>query len=164
MKTIRKIIAAGSATMLLGAASISAAFTAPAPAPAEESGVIQVKSQYTLEETVIRIKADIAEKGITFFTEINQQDLADGAEISLNPSVLLIFGNPPLGVQFLTASPQAGLDWPVRMLVFEDDEGTVWVAYTDFAYIGDRYDLKDRDQQLTMASHVAASITSSVTN
>ena len=72
--------------------------------------------------------------------------------------MLVEFGNPPLGVQFLTATPYAGLDWPVRMLVFADADGLVWIAYTDFAFIARRHHIEDRDAQLKMAADVAGSI------
>ena len=74
---------------------------------------------------------------------------------------MLLFGNPPLGVQFLQSNPVAGLDWPVRMLVTQDDDGAVWVSWTDFRFVANRYQLKDRDAQIKMASEVAASIASS---
>ena len=115
-----------------------------------------------MDETVARLKKDIAAKGITFFQEIDQSALAAKAGISLKPSVLLVFGNPPLGTQFITANPQAGLDWPVRMLVYRDEVGSVWVAYTDFDWIARRHGVTSRDAQFHMASEVAASIVSSV--
>jgi uncharacterized protein (DUF302 family) len=114
-----------------------------------------------MEETIARIKKDIAAKGIIFFSEIDQAKLASGASIALRPSVLLTFGNPPLGAQFLTATPYAGLDWPVRMIVFADGDGQVWIAYTGFDEIARRHDIKDRDAQFKMASEVAASIAAS---
>lgn len=126
------------------------------------SGVIATRSAYSLDETVARLKQDIAAKGITFFQEIDQSALAAKAGTSLKPSVLLVFGNPPLGTQFITANPQAGLDWPVRMLVYRDDAGTVWVAYTDFGWIARRHGVTTRDAQFHMATEVAASIVSSV--
>jgi uncharacterized protein (DUF302 family) len=76
--------------------------------------------------------------------------------------VLLIFGNPPLGTQFITSNPNAGLDWPVRLLVFEDEQGVVWTAFTDFNWIARRHAIKDREPQFKMASSVIASIISSV--
>jgi uncharacterized protein (DUF302 family) len=88
--------------------------------------------------------------------------LAAKAGIELRPSILLIFGNPPLGTQFITANPQAGLDWPVRMLVYCDAQGVVWVAYTDFAWIAKRHGVSTREAQFDMATQVAASIVSSV--
>jgi len=130
---------------------------------AGNDGIIRVKSAYPITETVARIKQDVAGKGIMFFGEIDQSKLAAGAGVTLRPSTLLTFGNPPLGTQFITANPNAGLDWPVRLLVFENDKGEVWTAYTDFAWIAQRHGIKDRVAQFKMASSVVTSILSSVT-
>jgi uncharacterized protein (DUF302 family) len=134
----------------------------PAVAVAGEDGVIHVKSAYPISETVARLKQDIAGKGIKLFSEIDQSKLAADAGIKLQPSVLLIFGNPPLGTQFITANANAGLDWPVRLLVFENGKGEVWTAYTDFDWISRRHGIKSRGDQFKMASMVIGSITSSV--
>jgi uncharacterized protein (DUF302 family) len=134
-----------------------------APARADEhDGIIKVKSDYPVAETVARIKQDIAEKGIRFFMEIDQSQLAADAKITLRLSTLLVFGNPPLGTQFITANPLAGLDWPVRLLVTQDERGTVWAAYTDFAWIAQRHRIADRDAQFKMATEVVRSITSTI--
>ena len=130
---------------------------------ADNDGVVRVRSAYPMGETIARLKQDIAEKGIRFFAEIDQSKLAAEAGIKLQPSVLLIFGNPPLGTQFITANANAGLDWPVRLLVFEDGKGEVWTAYTDFDWIARRHGIKNRSDQFKMASTVITSITSSVT-
>jgi uncharacterized protein (DUF302 family) len=129
---------------------------------AGSDGIVRVKSAYSIDETVERLKNDIAAKGIKFFNEIDQSKLAANAGIELNPSVLLVFGNPPLGTQFITANANAGLDWPVRLLVFQDEKGEVWTAYTDFEWIARRHGIKNRKEQFKMASTVIASITSSV--
>ena len=129
---------------------------------AENDGIVRVKSAYPIGETVDRLKKDIAGKGIKFFDEIDQSKLAADAGIKLNPSVLLTFGNPPLGTQFITANANAGLDWPVRLLVFENEKGEVWTAYSDFDWIARRHGIKNRKDQFKMASSVIASITSSV--
>jgi uncharacterized protein (DUF302 family) len=132
------------------------------PALAGNDGVITVKSAFTMGETIERLKKDIADKGIKFFNEIDQSKLAAEAGITLRPSVLLIFGNPPLGTQFITANANAGLDWPVRLLVYENDKGEVWTAYTDFDWIARRHGIENRADQFKMASSVITSITSSV--
>jgi uncharacterized protein (DUF302 family) len=132
-------------------------------AAAGDDGIIKVKSAYPLAETITKLKADIGGKGIKFFDEIDQAKLAGDAGIKLRPSTLLVFGNPPLGTQFITAKPDAGLDWPVRLLVFENERGEVWLAYTDFAWIARRHGINSRDDQFKMATNVIASITSSVT-
>ena len=131
--------------------------------PLETDGVIRVKSAYPFDETITRIKQDIAAKGIKFFDEIDQATLASGAGVKLRPSTLLVFGNPPLGTQFITANPNAGLDWPVRLLVMQDEKGDVYAAYTDFAWIAQRHRITERDPQFKMATTVVSSILSTVT-
>ena len=149
-------------TLLLAAvlAAATPALAEPAPPPPADSGVIRIASPHSVAETVARVKADVAAKGVRFFSVIDQSELGKAAKVAVRPSVLVQFGNPPLGLQFLTATPYAGLDWPVRMLVFEDADGGVWIAYSDFAYIGRRHHMANRDAQLKMASEVAASIAS----
>jgi len=143
------------------ASASTASATSTPTAPAQ--GVVRVKSLYGVDETVQRLKADIAAKGIQFFAEIDQSQLGAGAGIPIRPSKLLLFGNPPLGVQFLSANPYSGLDWPVRMLVLQEADGSVSVAWTDFSYIAHRYSITNRGDQFAMASQVAASIASSTT-
>jgi len=127
-----------------------------------DDGLVRVRSAYPVDETAARIRQDIAAKGITFFQEVDQAKLASGAGIALRPQKLLVFGNPPLGAQFLTSNPYSGLDWPVRVLVVEEADGSVWVAWTDFAWIARRHGIADREQQFAMATSVVDSIASSV--
>src|SRR3954449_4030004 len=128
-----------------------------------DDGIVRVKSAVPMAEAITRIKADIAKKGIKFFMEIDQSKLAADAGIQLRPSTLLVFGNPPLGTQFITANPDAGLDWPVRLLLTQDDNGDVWAVWTDFAWIARRHDIRNRDAQFKMATMVVGSITSTIT-
>src|SRR6266700_2662377 len=151
---------AGIATALL---LLLASIAAASPARAEsDNGIIRVKSAVPMPEAITRIKADIASKGIRFFMEIDQSKLAADAGIELRPSTLLVFGNPPLGTQFITSNPNAGLDWPVRLLVTQEDDGSVWTVYTDFGWIAKRHGIKDREAQFKTATQVVGSITSSV--
>ena len=135
---------------------------APEALAKSNDGIVRVKSAYSFEETIERLKKDVAAKDIRFFSEIDQSKLAADAGIKLNPSTLLVFGNPPLGTQFMTANPNAGLDWPVQLLVIQDSAGAVWTIYTDFTWIAARHGIANRTEQFKMASMVIASITSSV--
>jgi uncharacterized protein (DUF302 family) len=100
-----------------------------------ENGIVRVKSVYPFNETIDRIKQDVAAKGIMFFFAVDQSKLDSNAGIKLRPSALLVFGNPALGPQFITSNPDAGIDWPVRPLVLEYENGAVWTVYNDFQYI-----------------------------
>ena len=103
-KFLAVLLVAGPMTVVTPVLSAPARAATPvATAPAE--GVIRQRSDFAFDETVTRIKADIAAKGIKFFDEIDQTALGAGADLRINRSKLLLFGNPPLGVQFLQANP-----------------------------------------------------------
>ena len=132
-------------------------------ARAADDGIVKVRSTYSMEETVARLKQDVAAKGIMFFSEVDQSALAAKAGITIRPSMLLTFGNPPLGTQFIAAKPEAGLDWPVRLLVQQNDKGEVWAVYTDFGWIARRHGIAgEAAKPFQTASGVIASITSSI--
>ncbi len=146
---------AGSALALACIATAQAQTVGP-------DGIVRVRSAYSMDETVARIRADISAKGIPFFQAVDQAQLAAKAGITLRPSTLLEFGNPPLGAQFLTANANAGLDWPVRLLVSQDESGAVWAAWTDFAWIAKRHGITTREMQFATATGVVESIVSNV--
>ncbi|MGF6310487.1 uncharacterized protein (DUF302 family) [Bradyrhizobium sp. i1.8.4] len=129
-----------------------------------DDGIVRLKSAVPMAEALTRIKDNIAANGIKFFLEVDQSKLAADAGIKLRPSTLLVFGNPPLGTQFITANPDAGLDWPVRLLLTQDDNGDVWAVWTDFDWIAKRHNIKDREAQFKMATTVVRSITSTITS
>ena len=158
MNARRNLLSAALAAAVLSTAPLASAQSA---APAAD-GIVRVKSAYPMDETVARLKADIAQKGITFFAAVDQRQLAASAGIARPPSTLLMFGNPALGSQFITAKGEAGLDWPVRLLVQQDADGNVWAIYTDFGWIARRHGITTRDPQFAMANGVVASITSAI--
>jgi uncharacterized protein (DUF302 family) len=159
-----------SSTRSLTLATLAALVIAVPPALAQttaarDDGIVRVRSAHSLDDTVTRLKRDIAAKGIMFFNEIDQSQLAAGAGVRLTEvkrSTLLIFGNPPLGTQFLNARAEAGLDWPVRLLVQEDAQGRVWATYTDFRWIARRHGIDPDTESFRTANGVVASITGSV--
>ena len=153
MRNICSVVLLAFALMLLPSKAARAA---------SDDGIVRIKSAYSMPETIKRIKKDVADKGIMFFNEIDQSKLAADAGVTLRPSMLIVFGNPPLGTLFLTSNPSAGLDWPVRVLVYQDEKGDVWVNYTDFTWIAHRHGIMDRDEAFKKASEVIASITSTV--
>ena len=132
---------------------------APARARSVDAdGLVRVRSAYPLE----RLKRVIAAKGIPFFGAVDQTRLAACAGVKLHPSMLLVFGAPSLGAQFLSSNPYAGLDWPIRLLVLQDSTGAVWIAYTDFAWIARRRGIANLPEQTALATAVVDSIASTV--
>ncbi len=138
---------------------LSAVSTVKAETP-NSDGIVRNKSVYGMAETIQRITKDIENKKIKLFNVIDQAMLAKDAGVELRPSSLIVFGNPPLGTLFLTSKAEAGLDWPVRLLVFEDENKQVWTAYTDFHWIAKRHNIENRQPQFDKATEVISSIVS----
>lgn len=128
----------------------------------QRDGVVTLKSRYSVSETVKKIKADVEGKGIMLFADIDQAKLGNAAGNKVRPSRLILFGNPALGTTFITANPKSGLDWPVRVLVYQTRDGSVNVAYNDFAWIARRHGINNRKMEFKMAAEVIESVTSSV--
>lgn len=155
----------GIAVLFVGILCMATIWTATVVAAASATsrdGIVRVRSMYGHGDTVARLKKDVESKGIRVFDQVDQSSLAAGVGIDLRPSTLLVFGNPALGSLFITANPVAGLDWPVRLLVFTDAKGQVWVAYTDFDYIARRHRIRTNLDAFTKATGVITSIVSSV--
>jgi uncharacterized protein (DUF302 family) len=151
---------------ILAAMTLLVAISAPgwmhAYADTSSDGVVTVKSAYSVPQTVARIKKDVTKKGIMFFGVIDQAKLGNGAGNHVLPSRLVMFGNPALGTTFITANQKAGLDWPVRVLVYQAEDGSVFAAYTDFAWIAKRHGITTREKQFGMATEVIRSVISAV--
>jgi uncharacterized protein (DUF302 family) len=154
----RYALAAFAVAGLMSGTAASADPITEATPVATADGVVRLQSEHGFDDTVARLQSAVAAKGVKFFDAIDQSKLGAEAGLKLGRSTLVLFGNPPLGVQFLQSNPYAGLDWPVRMLVTEDANGVVWLAWTDFDYIASRYRISDKPAQFRMASEVAASI------
>jgi len=159
----RLLLAASLAILAVPAFADTPVAAAPVAAP-HAAGIVRLRSASDFDQTIARLKSDVAAKGIRFFDQIDQAALGAGANLKIRRSTLVLFGNPPLGVQFLQSNPYAGLDWPVRMLVTEDADGSIWVAWTDFDFIANRYAIRDRAPQFKMASEVALSIATAATS
>lgn len=150
--------------LVVGAALAAFALASPALAGDGQpsDGVVTVESAYPLAETVARIKADVAAKGITWFAEIDQSGLGKAAGNDVLPSTLVLFGNPALGTTFVTANQKAGLDWPVRVLVYQTADGEVFAAWNDFSWIAKRHGITTRAAEFDMATMVIRSVTSAI--
>ncbi|THK38968.1 DUF302 domain-containing protein [Ensifer sp. MPMI2T] len=152
-------IARLSAVLIAATTALAQVSTAEA---ADGDGIVTVKSRYSVSETVNRIKRSVEEKGITLFGVIDQAKLGNAAGNEVRPSRLVMFGNPALGTTFITANPLAGLDWPVRVLVYQAKDGSVYAAYTDFDWIAKRHRISSRDREFAMASQVIETVTAIV--
>ncbi len=114
-------------------------------ADGDDSGLINKKSKYSATVTLDRLSDILKKKGITIFARINHKKNAEGVQLALRPTELLIFGNPKLGTHFFTSNQTAGIDLPMKALAWQDEKGQVWLTYNDPSYIAKRHSINDRD-------------------
>jgi len=111
---------------------------------AGDNGLVTMKSKYSASETLDRLEQILKKKGITIFARISHKKNAEGVGLTLRPTELLIFGNPKLGTHFFTSNQTAGIDFPMKMLAWEDAKGQVWLSYNKPAYLAKRHGITDR--------------------
>ncbi|MEM9282735.1 MAG: DUF302 domain-containing protein [Verrucomicrobiota bacterium] len=102
---------------------------------AGENGLLKKPSKYSVQETVERFEAAVRAKGIKVFPRFDHAAAAAEYDLSLPPLVVISFGNPRYGTEFMARAPSAGIDFPPKALVYEDDAGKVWLAYNSSEYL-----------------------------
>src|SRR5271157_1288541 len=105
------------------------------------SGVVNVASRYSVDETVEKFKSLLESKGVKLFALIDHSGEAEKAGLHMPPTKLLIFGNPKGGTPLMLAAPSIAIDLPLKALVWEDPSGKVWVSYNDPRYLQARHQL-----------------------
>jgi uncharacterized protein (DUF302 family) len=112
--------------MLLAAGLV---FAAAGPAAAQaDSGLVTVPSPHPARVTIERFGAAVREAGWVVFTEIDHAAAAQAVGLTLRPRTVVVFGNPRAGTPPMAARPTLALDLPMRILVWEDDQGRVFVT------------------------------------
>lgn len=102
--------------------------------------LVESVSPDTVAETVSRMVAGLSRRGIALFATIDHAANAREVGLDLADEVLLVFGNPTAGTQLMQADPRAGLDLPLRVLVWATPENTR-VGFRDPAALADSHDL-----------------------
>jgi len=118
------------------------------PALSNTSGLITLKSNYSVAETADRFEAIVKEKGLSFFTRIDHSANATNAELELNPTQVILFGNPKAGTPLMKCAPSVAIDLPQKALFWADEGGDVWLSYNDPAYLRERHNIEGCDAVL----------------
>jgi uncharacterized protein (DUF302 family) len=92
-------------------------------------GIASIISPHSVEATVAQLRATIEAKGLTIFAHIDHTAGAHEVGMQMQPAHVLIFGTAKAGTPLMVASPLLALDLPLRVLVWEDSDGKVWVSY-----------------------------------
>lgn len=106
-------------------------------------GLISVASDASFAVTVDRLDKALACRGIAPILRLDHAAAAAAAGLSLRPLLLFVIGDPRVGTAFMQANPTAGIDLPLRLLVWETDHDGTWLGYNDPAWIEARHGLGD---------------------
>ena len=122
----------------------------------KKNGIVDVSSNHSVDKTVDKLKGMLQSKGITLFVVIDHSGEAARVGIRMPPTKLLIFGNPKGGTPPMLAAPSIALDLPLKILVWEDSQGKVWLSYNSPEYLRDRHGLpQDLLQNISAAKALA---------
>jgi uncharacterized protein (DUF302 family) len=102
------------------------------------------KSPYSVDETLDRLEAVLKKKGITVFARVDHKAGANKVGIDMQPTQLLIFGNPKMGTPLMNENRLMGLDLPMKALAWRDDKSQVWLAYLNPAELQQRHNIKNQ--------------------
>ncbi len=106
---------------------------------ANVNGLINEPSNHSVDETTRRLEAALKAKGIALFALVDHSGEAEKVGMSMRPTKLLIFGNPRAGTPLMIAAPTAAIDLPLKILIWEDSDGKVWLSYNDPVYLASRH-------------------------
>ena len=112
--------------------------------PDNGKGLIDIPSSHSVDETVIKLEGILQAKGITLFALVDHSGEAAKAGMKMRPTKLLIFGNPRAGTPVMLAAPRSAIDLPLKILVWEDDQGKVWITYNSPSYLQERHNLRSQ--------------------
>jgi uncharacterized protein (DUF302 family) len=111
-----------------------------------DADLVTLPSAHGASETVDRLKAVLAQKGTQVFADIDHAAGAAKVGLSLRPTQVLIFGNPQAGTPLMQSQQTIGLDLPLRILVWEDAAGKVWLTYRRVENLARRHSVTDHDE------------------
>ncbi len=107
--------------------------------PTPTNGLVSKKSNHSVDETVAKLQSILQAKGVKLFAVVDHSGEAQQAGLTMPPTKLLIFGNPKAGTPIMLASPSAAIDLPLKILVYQDKDGAVWISYNSAEYLQQRH-------------------------
>ena len=132
---------------MVALAALGAAFVVMGPpgkagdtmTPHSDNGIITLPSQHSVDQTVEKLQALLRAKGVMLFALVDHSGEAAKVGMKLPPTKLVIFGNPKAGTPLMLAAPSVTIDLPLKILVWEDGQGKVWLSYNSPAYLQQRH-------------------------
>ena len=120
-------------------------------------GIIDVPSNHSVDQTVERLKEILRSKGVTLFALVDHSGEAAKVGMTMRSPKLVIFGSPKAGTPLMLAAPSIAIDLPLKVLVWEDSRGKVWLSYDSPEYLKERHGLpQDLLQNIAVVAALAS--------
>jgi len=104
-------------------------------------GIVDKPSIHSVDQTVENLKSILQSKGVAIFALVDHSGEAEKVGMKMRPTKLVIFGSPRAGTPLMQAAPSVAIDLPLKILVWEDEQGKVWASYNTPEYLGERHGL-----------------------
>ncbi len=128
------------------------------------AGMVILQSANDIDTTQAKLEAAIEDAdGLMVMTVIDHAANAEGAGLELRPTRLVIFGNPNAGTPLMQAAQTVAIDLPQKMLIWEDENGDVFVAYNSPYYLKARHGVAGQDERFATISGLLDKLASSAT-
>lgn len=115
---------------------------APLPAPQASDTLVRTRSSLPVAEAVTRLRTAATARGLTIFAVVDHAANARQVELALQPTTLVLLGNPRAGTLLMHCDPAVAVDLPLRMLIWQDAEGRTWVGHQPVSLLRTRYQLE----------------------
>ena len=103
------------------------------------SGMLDIRSRYSVPESLERLEAILKEEGLTIFARVDHSGEAKKVGLEMRPTQVLIFGSPKGGTPLMVAAPSLAIDLPLKALAWQDEAGKVWLSYNSPEYLQQRH-------------------------
>jgi uncharacterized protein (DUF302 family) len=104
-------------------------------------GIVDITGGHSVDETVEKLKSILAAKGVALFALVDHSGEAEKVGMKMRPTKLLIFGSPKAGTPLMIAAPSIAIDLPLKILVWEDEQGKTRISYNTPEYLHERHGL-----------------------
>lgn len=140
---------------------ISILFLICSSAFAGDSGIVTMESRYPAQETADRFEAVLQSKEMNLFAKIDFRQLGkENLDLEIPFNQLFIFGKGRGGPKVISASAVSALDFPLKVLVWEDEAGKAWLSYSTAEHIKARHNVEGRDKVFEKIGKVLQTVTS----
>jgi uncharacterized protein (DUF302 family) len=129
-----------------------------------EDGLVETISNHDVSETTARAATAIESRGFKIVARVDHAAAATSAGLNLVPTQVLIFGNPKGGTPLMHCNPKVAIDLPLKLLVWEDEQGATRIAYNSTDWLNSRHSLENCAQVLQKMSGALSAVAAEAGN